>query len=194
MQKQANYLAVVMGASSGGLHALCTILSDIPQDYSIPIIIVQHRAKDERDLLETVLQQKCVIRIKQADEKESIVAGCVYVAPPNYHLMVEADKTFSLSIDASVQYSRPSIDVLFESAAQVYKDKLVGIILTGSNDDGASGIRSIYQVGGFTIAQHPKEARDSAMPVASIRTGAVKTILLLKEIQGFLNQVGEKSA
>ncbi|MBA4058298.1 MAG: chemotaxis protein CheB [Marivirga sp.] len=186
-----NYLAIVIGVSNGGLNALSTILSGIPKNYQTPIIIVQHRSKGERDLLEAVLQQKCEITIKQADEKENIVGGLVYIAPPDYHLMIEADRTFSLSIDASVRYSRPSIDVLFESAAEVYKDKLIGIILTGSNDDGANGMRSIHQNGGFTIAQNPGEAKDGAMPLASIRTGAVRQVLLLKEIQAFMTQVGK---
>jgi two-component system chemotaxis response regulator CheB len=191
MQKNIDYLAIVIGASYGGLHALSLLLSGMPRSYSIPIIIVQHRSKDERDLLETVLQQKCEIKIKQADEKEEILGECVYMAPPNYHLMIEPDRTFSLSIDPSIRFSRPSIDVLFESAAEVYTDKLVGIILTGSNADGANGIRRIHQLGGCTIAQDPGEANAPSMPLASIRTGAVKQVLTLKEILAFLNQIGK---
>jgi two-component system chemotaxis response regulator CheB len=192
MPRQVNYRAIVIGASNGGLHALSIILARIPKDYSIPIIIVQHRHKDERDLLETILQQRCEINIKQADEKEKIIGACVYVAPPDYHLMIETDETFSLSIDTFVRHSRPSIDVLFESAAQVYRDELIGIILTGSNDDGANGIKCIHQYGGATIAQHPDEAKDPSMPVASIRTGAVRQILSLREIYEFLNEVEKR--
>ncbi len=123
-------------------------------------------------------------------KKKKIVGSTVYIAPPDYHLMIEPDHTFSLSVDASVKYSRPSIDVLFETASQAYNDRLIGIILTGANDDGANGIISIDQRNGLTIAQDPKEALNASMPLASIRTGAVKKILSLREIQVFLNKIG----
>lgn len=186
-----NYEAVVIGASAGGLQAFLTLLAGIPENYTLPIVIVQHRAKEEKYLLENVLQQKCRIKVKQADEKEQITAGFVYVAPPNYHLLVEHDKTFSLSSDKTVKYSRPSIDVLFETAAEVYKDGLVGIILTGSNSDGANGMKAIRRHNGLTIAQNPDEAQYPEMPAASIRTGAIKRILLLKEIHQFLIQLSK---
>ncbi len=192
MQGACQYSVVVIGASSGGLDALSTLLSALPGTYRLPVIVVQHRSKEERDLLETVLQHKCEIRIKQADEKEKITAGFVYIAPPNYHLMIESDMTFSLSVDESVKFSRPSIDVLFETASHVYAERLIGIILTGSGSDGAGGMLSISEQNGFTIAQDPGEAHDPAMPIASIRTGAVKRVLPLKEIIEFLKQV-EKS-
>ncbi|MEI9955467.1 MAG: chemotaxis protein CheB [Ferruginibacter sp.] len=133
------YGAIVIGTSAGGLYALSFILKRLPASYPVPIIVVQHRAKDQKDLLEEVLQTKCRITIKQADEKEKIESGFVYIAPADYHLLVEADKTFSLSSDELVHYSRPSIDVLFETAAITYTDSLVGIILTGANNDGARG-------------------------------------------------------
>lgn len=180
------YSAIVIGASAGGLTALSNLLSGIPKDFKLPIIVVQHRSREERDLLESVLQQKCKIRIKQADEKEVIAGGFVYFAPPDYHLLVESDMSFSLSIDGTVKHSRPSIDVLFESAALVYKEKLIGIVLTGSNDDGSNGVKTIQKYQGLTIAQNPGEAQHPAMPVASIRTGSIKRILMLKEIQQFL--------
>jgi two-component system, chemotaxis family, protein-glutamate methylesterase/glutaminase len=189
MQRDTYYSAIVIGASSGGLHALSTLLSAIPKNYMLPIIVVQHRSKEERDLLETVLQHKCEIRIKQADEKEKITGGFVYIAPPNYHLMVESDMTFSLSADALVKFSRPSIDVLFETASHVYTKTLIGIILTGSGSDGASGMLSIKENNGVTIAQDPQEAHDPAMPIAAIRTGAINRVLPLKEIVAFLKQV-----
>jgi two-component system, chemotaxis family, protein-glutamate methylesterase/glutaminase len=186
MPGSAKYSAIVVGASAGGLTALTSILCALPKSFSVPIIVVQHRSKEERDLLETVLQQKCEIRIKQADEKEMISPGFVYIAPPDYHLLIESSMSFSLTIDETVNYSRPSIDVLFESAAQVYREKLIGIVLTGSNSDGSNGIKLIHKYRGLTIAQNPDEAQYSAMPLASIRTGAVKKILMLKEIHQFL--------
>src|SRR5205814_2345259 len=112
---------IVIGASAGGLHALIPLLEPLPADYPIPIIIIQHRAKDQKELLEEVLQQKCKITIKQADEKEKIKTGFVYIAPPGYHLLVEQDQTFSLSSDERALFSRPSIDILFETAAEVFR-------------------------------------------------------------------------
>src|SRR5690349_19703498 len=155
METKRKYDAIVIGASAGGLHALISILTPLPSNYPIPVIVVQHRAKDERSLLEEVMQHKCHIGIKQADEKEKIQHGFVYFAPPNYHLLVEGNGTFSLSYDAPVNYSRPSIDVLFETAADVYKEWLLGIILTGANKDGAEGMKRIKALGGTTIAQQP---------------------------------------
>ena len=109
--------AVVIGTSAGGLHALSTLLESLPENYPLPVIIVQHRANDDRTLLEDVLSQKCKIRIRQAEEKEKIQNGVVYFAPPDYHLLIEKERTFSLTSDESVKYSRPAIDVLFETAA-----------------------------------------------------------------------------
>jgi two-component system, chemotaxis family, protein-glutamate methylesterase/glutaminase len=161
-------------------------LEKLPRHYQIPIILVQHRAKDSQDIFEDVLQQKCLIEIKQADEKETISPGRVYVAPPDYHLLVEMDKTFSLSSEPPVQFSRPSIDVLFESAAQVYLEKLIGIILTGSNNDGAAGISTISRMGGLTIAQDPVEAQYALMTKAAIATRHVAYVLPLAAIGEFL--------
>ncbi|HKZ68196.1 MAG TPA: chemotaxis protein CheB, partial [Chitinophagaceae bacterium] len=166
--------------------ALSFLLKNLPPGFGIPIIVVQHRAKDPRDLLEEVMQSKCKIRIKQADEKENIASGFVYTAPPDYHLLVESDKTFSLSSDEQVHFSRPSIDVLFESAAMVFKHTLIGIILTGANNDGAAGIISIKKFGGLTIAQDPAEAQFPFMPEAAIKTKTVQHIWKLSEIQNFL--------
>lgn len=177
MDMKNTYDAVVIGASAGGLYALMHILQPLPIDYPLPVMIVQHRSKDERDLLEEVLRQKCNIRIKQADEKEKIQPGIVYFAPPDYHLLIESNGTFSLSFDAPVNYARPSIDVLFETAAEVFKQRLLGIILTGANSDGARGIKKISLQGGVTIAQQPETAEYPEMPRAAINTGYVQRIL-----------------
>jgi len=183
------YKAIVAGVSAGGLSALSGILKGLPSDYPVPIIVVQHRAKDQKDLLEEVLQGKCEIRIKQADEKEKIETGFVYTAPPDYHLLIENDKTFSLSSDEPVHFSRPSIDVLFETAATVFGDTLIGIILTGANNDGAAGIVAIKKNGGLTIAQDPAEAQFPFMPEAAIQTKAVQHVLTLSEINNFLSKI-----
>lgn len=175
-----------MGTSAGGLHALSTIVQQLPFAYPLPIIVVQHRSKDQRNLLEEILQSKSKIKIKQADEKEKISGGYVYVAPPDYHLLVERDRTFSLSADEQVRYSRPSIDVLFESAAVVFGPALVGIVLTGANSDGAYGIQVIDRYGGLTIAQDPEEADFPFMPKACIETSSVKHVWKLSDIKSFL--------
>ena len=180
------YEAIVIGCSAGGLFALLEILSSLPEDYVLPIIIVQHRSKEEPTLLEEVLSQKCRIRIRQADEKETIKAGVVYFAPPNYHLLIEEDRTFSLSVEPPVNFSRPSIDILCETAAAVFKKKLLGIILTGASRDGAEGIRSILQAKGVTIAQDPATAHYPFMPQSAIDTGCVQHILDLKGIKDLL--------
>ena len=186
MKSSRQYDTIVIGTSAGGLHALITLLEELPADYRIPVIVVQHRLKDEKDLLEEVLQQKCSIRVRQADEKESIMKGCVYVAPPDYHLLVERNMTFSLTADEKVNYARPSIDVLFETAAEVYAEKLMGIILTGANSDGRRGVEAIRRSRGFTIAQDPGEAEFPEMPKAAIASGAVDKVLSLQEIKKIL--------
>lgn len=183
------YKAIVIGTSAGGLSALTVILEKLPVDYPLPVIVVQHRSKDQKDLLEGVLQSKCKVRIKQADEKENIEPGFVYIAPPDYHLLVEASKAFSLSSDEPVHFSRPSIDVLFETAAMVFKDTLIGIILTGSNNDGSAGIIAVNKYGGLTIAQKPDEAQFPFMPEAAIKTNKIKHIWTLSEIQDFLSKI-----
>ena len=180
------YEAVVIGVSAGGLYALTHILGALPAGFPAPVIVVQHRSRDERFLLEEVLQTKCRVHIKQADEKEEIMPGIVYVAPADYHLLIEKDKTFSLSFDEPVNYSQPSIDILFETAAEVYKNKLLGIILTGANSDGAKGIKSIRKRGGITIAQQPDTADYPVMPKAAIKTGSIQHVMTLDQIRDFL--------
>lgn len=183
------YQAITIGVSAGGLHALILLFENLPADYPIPIIVVQHRAKDRQELLEEVLQNKCKITIKQADEKEKIKSGIIYIAPPGYHLLVEEDRTFSLSSDEHLSFSKPSIDVLFESAAEVFKQRLVGVILTGANNDGTNGIKTIKKYGGLTIAQQPLEAQYPFMPQAAINQGAVTHVWTLGEIQKYLSQL-----
>jgi len=180
------FQAVVVGSSAGGLFALTTILEKLPEDYTLPIIIVQHRTKEQGQLLEEILQTKCKLKIKQADEKEKIKPGYVYVAPPNYHLLIEKDKTLSLSSDERIKFSRPSIDVLFETAAYVFQKHLIGIIMTGANSDGTEGMCAIQQLGGLTIAQQPSEAEYRMMPEAAIEAGCVGHVMSLIEIQSFL--------
>ncbi len=188
---QMRYEAVAIGASAGGFGTLAGILKELPADFPIPIIVIQHRSKDENRLLEELLQSKCKIRIKQADEKERIAAATVYFAPADYHLMIERNHFFSLSDDAPVNFSRPSIDVTFETASEAYTNKLIGIILTGASKDGAAGLEAIGKQGGITIAQDPESASYPLMPQAAIATGSVQYILRWEEIKDFLLRIGK---
>lgn len=183
------YEAIVIGTSAGGFQALSILLEKLPSDYPLPIAVVQHRSRDSKHLFEEVLQSKCRIKIKQVDEKETLRSGFVYIAPSDYHLLIETDRSFSLSCEPPVRFSRPSIDVLFESAALAYGDKLLGIILTGANDDGAGGISAISKSGGMTIAQNPDEAQYPYMVQASIDTGCVRYVWSLATIRNFLLQI-----
>jgi two-component system, chemotaxis family, protein-glutamate methylesterase/glutaminase len=181
--------AVVIGASAGGLNALAEILSALAPNYPFPIVVIQHRSSDQSELLEHVLQHKCKIRIKQADEKERLCSGTVYIAPPGYHLLIERDRSFSLTADNRVNHSMPSIDVTFQSAAEVFRKGLVGIILTGASSDGANGIIAIKKFGGLTIAQDLKEAHHNFMPAAAIDTKMIDRVLTLQQISGFIIQL-----
>jgi two-component system chemotaxis response regulator CheB len=185
-EQKKSHDAIVIGASAGGLYVMIRILKLLPAGFNKPVIVVQHRSRDERSLLEEVLQQKCKVTIKQADEKELIQPGTVYFAPPDYHLLIENDRSFSLSFDAPVNYSRPSIDVLFETAADVFKERLLAIILTGANKDGSNGIKKIAVMGGTTIAQSPGTADYPEMPRAAISTGYVQHVLDPEAIGQFL--------
>lgn len=186
------YEAIVIGVSAGGLTALTRILGVLPANYHVPIVVVQHRSRDERTLLEEILQTKCKINIRQAEEKEPILSGAVYFAPPDYHLLIEENKTFSLTYDQPENYSRPSIDVLFETAAIVFGSKLAGIILTGANADGSSGIKMISRNGGTTIAQDPATAEYPEMPQSAIKTGYIQKIMDLDAIGKFLLELKKK--
>lgn len=180
------YKAVVIGVSAGGQKALKTILLGLPSDLTFSVIIVIHRHSDSDDYLEQSLNSECEIRVKQADEKEAINDGVVYIAPPNYHLLIEDDNTFSMSVEGTVNYARPAIDVLFESAAYAYGPELIGIILTGANYDGSRGLKKIKEMGGLTIVQSPETAEVGDMPRAAIAAVEPDHILPLKEIGPFL--------
>lgn len=180
------YETIVIGVSLGGLNAMKVIFSLLPRDFSIPIVIVQHIGSRSDNQWLKLINDKNKLDIKEADEKEKIENGRIYVAPPNYHLLIERSKTFSLTIDERVNFARPSIDVLFESAAVAYKNKLIGIVLTGSNADGTNGMKRIKGHGGLTIAQDPKTAESSYMPASVIAAMKVDHILPLDGIVNLL--------
>jgi two-component system chemotaxis response regulator CheB len=171
-----------MGSSWGGLHALETVLSGLPPDFHTPIVIAQHRSVDSvSSALPRMLSVRSGRDVSEAGDKEPIEAGRVYLAPADYHLLVEPEG-FALSTDGMVQHSRPSIDVLFDSAADTYSDGLVGVILTGANADGAYGLARVKRRGGATIVQDPATAEKREMPDAAIATGCADDVLPLEEI------------
>jgi two-component system chemotaxis response regulator CheB len=192
----AGYGLIAIGASWGGLAALETVLRSLPCEFRTPIAIAQHRAVDSGSgALQELLAHHSGRDVREAGDKDPIEEGRVYVAPADYHLLVEPDG-FALSTEGAVHYSRPSIDVLFDSAADVYADRLVAVILTGANDDGAYGIQRVRRRGGLTIAQDPASAERGDMPAAAIATGDVQEVLALDEIGPHLAEVAgdERSA
>ena len=177
-----SYEAIVIGVSAGGMNAMKLIFSLLPKDFAIPIIIVQHISAHSDSEWIKLLNANSNVNIKEADEKEKIEKGNVYIAPPNYHLLIEKNKTFSLTVTERVNFARPSIDVLFESAADAYKNKLIGIVLSGSNQDGTKGMMRIKEHNGLTIVQDPNTAEYCAMPASVISTMQVDHVLVLEDI------------
>jgi len=192
-EAQKKYELVVIGCSMGGMHALQVIFEVLPKDFPLPIAVVQHRFRTSNEGLPAFLRRHSKLKVVDTVDKEWIRAGTVYLAPANYHLLVERGE-LSLSVDEAVSYSRPSIDVLFESAADAYPGSVIGVILTGANADGARGARRIKQRGGYVIAQDPKTAESPAMPQAAIDTARVDRILPLDRIGPFLVELCRSSA
>ncbi|MDQ3646909.1 MAG: chemotaxis protein CheB [Actinomycetota bacterium] len=183
---------VVVGTSWGGLRALGVLLSGVPASFDVPIVIAQHRGTSSMDgSLERYLAARCPLTVVEADDKQAIVPGTVFLAPSDYHLLLEPG-TIALSTEARVQFSRPSIDVLFESAADAYGPGTVGVLLTGANADGAAGMAAIRARGGWTIAQDPSEAEVPTMPAAAIAAGAVDDVLPLADIAPALVELAER--
>lgn len=176
---------VVIGASLGGLAALQEILGALPPDFPMPIAIAQHRHKTSNETLAVVLRRGCALKVKEAEDKQKILPGVVYLAPADYHLQVDGEH-LSLSLEGPVLYSRPSIDVLFETAAGCCGSNVVGVILTGANADGAAGARRIKERGGVVIVQDPATAEAPAMPLAAIAATSVDQILPVSGIAPYL--------
>ncbi len=183
-----NYRAVVVGVSAGGLDALSRIVPGLPEGFPLPVIVAPHRHPDSDDFLAVHLDQISPLRVKEADDKEPIRPGTVYLAPAGYHLLVERDATLSLSVDERIHYCRPSIDVLFESAADVYEETLIGVVLTGANSDGSAGLKHVRQRGGLAVVQDPVTAQVAHMPLEAIAATTVDRILSAEGIAPFLVQ------
>jgi two-component system chemotaxis response regulator CheB len=178
-----------MGVSSGGLEALKILVPALRPDLEVPVIIVQHMSPQADSYLPARLNEISGLTVKEAEDKELLRPGVVYVAPPDYHVLAEADGSLSLSVDPKVNFSRPSVDVLFESASDAFGAALVGVILTGANHDGAQGLARIKRRGGLAIVQSPKSAQSSAMPEAALESTSVDHVLPLQDIAPFLNNL-----
>ena len=179
--------AFIIGGSAGSLEVLLKVLPNINPAINFPIIIVIHRKHGSDSLLADLLSSKTPIPVKDVDEKEKILPGVIYIAPSDYHLLIEQDYTFSLDYSEKVNYSRPSIDVTFQSAAEVYKENLVCLLLSGSNADGVVGLKYVKMWGGTAIVQDPKTAQVAYMPAQAVLNVAVDQVLNIEEISGFLN-------
>lgn len=176
---------VVIGTSLGGLAALEIVLGSLPEYFPLAVAVVQHRGLDSNDVLSLVLQLHCALPVGEPDDKDPIEPGRIYLAPSDYHLLVDRG-SFALSTEPRVSHARPSIDVLFESAASAYGPGLVGVVLTGANSDGAVGLSRIKERGGVTVVQSPATAESAVMPEAAIAASKVDRILTLQEIGAFL--------
>ena len=160
--------AIVIGASAGAVEALSRVLPALPAGYPLPLLVVVHIPADRIDLMAPLFASRCQVAVKEAEDKEPIRPGVIYFAASNYHLLVEADRSLSLSSDEPVNFSRPSIDVLFESAADAYGEGLVGVILTGANEDGAEGLAAVVAAGGAGVVEDPATAFVATMPAAAL--------------------------
>jgi two-component system, chemotaxis family, protein-glutamate methylesterase/glutaminase len=186
-----DFKIIVMGASLGGMSALKVVLGALPKDFQLPIAVVMHRGPDQGGGLVKALQECSGLIVLEVEDKQFILPGHLFVAPAGYHLLIEEDH-FALSTEPPVSYARPSIDVLFESAADYYGDQAVGVILTGANQDGAQGIAAIKREGGLTVVQDPVTAEAPTMPKGAISASMVDIILPLSEIGPFLASLKTK--
>jgi two-component system chemotaxis response regulator CheB len=175
------YSVVAVGTSWGGLAALTKLLGDLPADFGIPVVVVQHRSKDSERLLVQLLQDATDLTVCEIEDKDPLTAGTVHVAPANYHVLIEAGYA-SLTIEEPVRFSRPSIDVMFSSAADTYGSAAIGVVLTGANEDGARGLAHIVKRGGLALVQDPKTAEIPIMPAAALRAAPTCEVVQLETL------------
>ena len=163
--------AIVIGASSGGVEALTVLLPSLPARLRLPVFVVLHLPPDRPSRLADIFSRKCAVPVREAEDKQPVEAGTVYFAPPDYHLLLDVGPTLALSMDEAVNYSRPSIDVLFESARDIYGHRLLAMLLTGASHDGAAGIHAIRCAGGCAVVQRPDTAQAPLMPESALKGG-----------------------
>jgi two-component system, chemotaxis family, protein-glutamate methylesterase/glutaminase len=186
------YKAVVIGGSAGSFPLIVKILASLPKDYPFPVFLCLHRLKHVRMGFVEALSLKSNIPVVEPEDKQSIKAGIAYLAPSNYHMLIEVGNSIALSTDRMVKFSRPSIDLTFDSASNVYRNKLIGVIVSGANSDGADGIRKAKDRGALTIAQLPSEATIQTMPNAAINATTIDHVLKIDDIVKLLIELSKK--
>jgi two-component system chemotaxis response regulator CheB len=184
LEPPRGYRMVAVGASAGGLAALRTLMHGLPPEFELPVVVVQHRSRDSQHLCE-LLQECTPLNVNEVNDKEEVRDGCVYVAPPDYHLLVDGG-SFALTVDEPVRFSRPSIDVTFLSVAAAYGPDAIGVVLTGANADGAAGLRRIREAGGAAVVQDPGTAEVHVMPRAALRAVPDACVLPVERIGPYL--------
>ena len=173
---------IALAASAGGLKALSHVLAALPADFPASIVVVQHLDPRHRSLMADILSRRTALQVKQAEEGGRLTPGMAYIAPPNRHLLVNPDGTLSLSQSELVHFVRPSADLLFESVAASFKDRVIAVVLSGTGSDGSMGVRAIKKMGGTVIVQDEKSSEFFGMPGAAVQTGCVDFVLPLDEI------------
>jgi len=186
--------AIVIGTSAGGVEALSVLLPSLPVGLRAAVLVVLHLPRERPSLLVDIFTPKCRLPVREAEDKEPIEPGVVYFAPPDYHLLVDSGPRVALSADEPVNFSRPSIDVLFESAADFYGARLIGIILTGASHDGALGLEAVRRAGGVTIVQEPESAQVPTMAESALKRGPVDHVLSLEQIAGWLRALDPQAS
>jgi two-component system, chemotaxis family, protein-glutamate methylesterase/glutaminase len=181
--------AIVIGASAGGIEALMRLLPVLPASFKPPIFIVLHLPRDRPSVLAEIFNRQCPLAVREAQDKEPVRPGTVYFAPPDYHLLIDEGPQLSLSADEPVHFSRPSIDVLFESAADVYGRRLLGIVLSGANEDGTQGLAAVHDAGGISIIQQPDSAQVKQMVMSALKRNPASLVLDLDGISELLGTV-----
>ncbi len=186
--------AVVIGASAGGVEGLSLILPALPPTLAVPVFIVLHLPREHRSVLSEIFASKCALALREAEDKEPVQPGCVYFAPPDYHLLVDEGPRLALSVDEPVHCSRPSIDVLFESAADLYGRGLLGVLLSGASHDGAAGLAAVRRAGGLTVVRQPDRGPESQMAQAALERGPVDFVLPVDQIGALLHSIPPSGA
>lgn len=187
-----NIEALIIGGSAGSLEVILAVLPELDEDLPFPIIVVLHRKSGADHLLVDLFSGRTKIPVLEIDEKQKIEAGKVYIAPSDYHMLVEKDKTFSLDFSEKVNYSRPSIDVAFQSAADVYRDRLAALLLSGANADGTRGLKFVSHFGGLALIQDPDTATVAYMPAQASAQVKISTLLKTSEIAEYINSLAGK--
>ena len=181
--------ALLIGGSAGSLEVILKLLPGLNPALPFPVVIILHRKPGKDDILTNLLASRTKMVVKEVEEKEEMLPSTLYIAPPNYHLLIENDHTFSLDASEKVNFSRPSIDVSFESAAEVFKENLVCLLLSGANSDGTAGLKTVKEYGGMALVQNPASAVVSFMPESAIANVEVDAVLKSSEMSEYINNL-----